>query len=40
MGQSIQEWAKLNLWKTIFTKFEGIWSAKAGRLPQILLGPF
>ena len=28
MGQSIQEWAKSNLWKTAFKKFEGIWSAE------------
>ena len=29
MGQSIQEWIKLNLRKTVFKKFEVIWSAKA-----------
>ena len=49
MGKSIQEWTDLNLWKTAFEKFEGVWSA-LGRpypfkffkdcLPQILLGPF
>ena len=27
MGQSIQEWAKRNLW-TAFKKFEKMWSAK------------
>ena len=27
MGQSIQEWTKKNLWKTVFKKFEGTWSA-------------
>ena len=26
MGQSTQEWAKQNLWKTAFKKFEEIWS--------------
>ena len=26
MGQGIQEWPKKNLWKTIFKKFEVIWS--------------
>ena len=26
MGQSIQEWAKQNLWKAAFKKFEEIWS--------------
>ena len=49
MGQSIQKWIKLNLWKTAFKKFEGIWCASSrsysfkmfkGCLPQILLGPF
>ena len=29
MGQSIQEWTKLNLQGTAFEKLEGIWSAKA-----------
>ena len=29
MGQSIQEWTKLNLWKTAFKKFEGIRFAQA-----------
>ena len=27
MRQSIQEWTKLNLWRTVFKKFEVIWSA-------------
>ena len=27
MGQSIQEWTKLNLWKTAFKIFEGIMSS-------------
>ena len=27
LGQSIQEWAKWNLWKTAFKKFEMVWSA-------------
>ena len=27
LGQGIQEWNKLNLWKTAFKKFEVIWSA-------------
>ena len=27
MGQGVQEWTNLNLWKTAFKKFEGIWSA-------------
>ena len=27
MGQSIQEWTKLILWKIAFEKFQGIWSA-------------
>ena len=44
MGQSIQEWTEKNLWKTVFKKFEVIWSASAdffkNCLPQILLGPF
>ena len=26
MGQSIQKWAKENLWKTAFKKFEGVWA--------------
>ena len=26
-GQSIQEWIKQNLWKTVFKKYEVIWSA-------------
>ena len=33
MGQSIQEWTKLNFWKTAFKKFKGC-------LSQILFGPF
>ena len=47
LGQIIQEWAKKNLWKTAFKKFEKVWSAQAysfkffkGCLPHILLGPF
>ena len=28
MGQSIQEWTKLNLWKTTCKKMEVIWSAE------------
>ena len=49
MGQSIQEWTKLNLRETAFKKFEGVWSALGrpypfklfkGCLPQILLGRF
>ena len=27
MKQSIQEWTKVNLWKTAFKKFGGVWSA-------------
>ena len=27
MGQSIQEWTKLILWKEDSLKFQGIWSA-------------
>ena len=27
MGQSIQERTKKNLWKTVFKKFERVWSA-------------
>ena len=30
MGQTIQEWTKKNLWKTLktaFKRFEGMWSA-------------
>ena len=43
MGQSIQEWSTLNLWKTAFKKFK--WGMVCfrffkGRPPQILLGPF
>ena len=26
MGQSIQKWTKLNMWKTAFKKFEVLWS--------------
>ena len=43
MGQSIQEWSTLNLWKTAFKKLK--WGMVCfrffkGRPPQILLGPF
>ena len=27
MKQNIQEWTKVNLWKTAFKKFGGAWSA-------------
>ena len=27
MSQSIHKWAKQNLWKIAFKKFEGIWKA-------------
>ena len=40
LRQSTQEWAKQNLWKTAFKKFEVIWSAFKffkGCLPQTLL---
>ena len=43
MGQSIQEWTKLNLWKTAFKKFKGgmvCFRFFKGCLPQVLLGPF
>ena len=45
MGQSIQEWTKLSLWKTAFKKSEVIWSAYGlfpfmNTLPQIFLKYF
>ena len=44
MGQSIQEWTKQNLWKTVFKKFEVSrpyhFKFFKGCLLQILLGPF
>ena len=35
--RSIQEWTKLNLWKTAFIKFEGTWSAWADHTPSNFL---
>ena len=45
LGQSIQEWIILNLWKIAFKMFGTIWSVYQfkffkGCLPQILLGSF
>ena len=37
LGQSIQDWTKYNLWKTVFKKIEGIWSAEADHSPSIFL---
>ena len=40
MGQSIQEWTKQDLWKTVFKKFEGMWSASAEPVVRKLLAFF
>ena len=40
MGQGIQEWTKLNLWKTAFKKFENLKLKFKDCVPQILLGRF
>ena len=33
MRQSIQEWTKQNLWKTVFKKFEGVFKPLGIHLP-------
>ena len=43
MGQSIQEWTKQILWKTVFEKFQGILRPLQffkGCIPQNLLSSF
>ena len=35
VGQSIQEWTKLNLWKTTFKRAEVIWSAYTNHITSI-----
>ena len=36
-GPSILEWTKKNLWKTVFKKFEVIWSAQANHITSDFL---